>query len=77
METEIFGAGLNLMLVGIATVTVFLSILVGATKLMSLIVMEFYSRAGNAITEADEIAAAAAAVSRYRQEHRAPGSNDR
>jgi Na+-transporting methylmalonyl-CoA/oxaloacetate decarboxylase gamma subunit len=69
METEILGAGLNLMLVGIATVTVFLSILVGATKLMSQIVMGFYSRADDAITEADEIAAAAAAVSRYRQEH--------
>lgn len=70
MGTEILIEGLNLMLVGISAVTIFLSILVAATKLMSQMVIRFQVIEED--QDADEMAAVAAAVSYYRRDH--PGS---
>ena len=56
------------MLIGMGTVLVFLTILIGATSLMSTIVMRFHPEMRDSDAE-EEVAAVAAAVSRYRQEH--------
>ena len=69
MEAELLSAGTELMLIGMGTVLVFLTILIGATSLMSTIVMRFHPGTRDSDDEKEEIAAVAAAVSRYRQEH--------
>ena len=68
MEAELLSEGTELMLIGMGTVLVFLTILIGATSLMSTIVMKFQPGTRDSDDE-EEIAAVAAAVSRYRQEH--------
>ncbi len=72
MELELIDKGMVLTVMGMGTVFVFLTILVGVTTLMSRAVMRFSPVAGDSddiLDDKDEIAAVAAAVSRYRQEH--------
>jgi oxaloacetate decarboxylase gamma subunit len=65
MNTGLLANGLMLMLVGMGTVFVFLTLLVIATTLMSRLVMTLQPRQG-AADEAQEIAAIAAALILYR-----------
>ncbi len=72
MELELIDKGMVLTVMGMGTVFVFLTILVGVTTLMSRAVMRFSPVAGHSddiLDDKEEIAAVAAAVSRYRQEH--------
>ena len=55
--------GLHLMLAGMATVFVFLSVLVGATVVMSRVLMRLQGEPG---PTADEVAAIVAAIERHR-----------
>ncbi len=64
MEADLLSRGLELMLAGMGVVFVFLTLLVGATTLMSRIVMRF--RPANAPPDDEEIAAITAAIARHR-----------
>ena len=69
--SELVSAGLQLMLVGMGTVFVFLTLLVFATQAMSAIIRSMFpvEDATDAATEtAAEIAAISAAVHQYRQQ---------
>ena len=74
LNDDLFLQGLELMLVGMGTVFVFLTLLVLATTLMSYLVRRFVPasvpRAGTADggPTAEEVAAISAAVARYREE---------
>lgn len=65
MEASLLAQGVELMLAGMGVVFVFLSVLVGATALMSQIVMRFLPTASTSDSE-QEIAAIAAAIARHR-----------
>lgn len=65
METDLLGQGLGLMLAGMGVVFVFLSVLVGATALMSRIVMRFQPATGPPLHD-EEIAAISAAIRHHR-----------
>ena len=67
MTTGLLANGVMLMLVGMGTVFVFLTLLVIATTLMSRLVMT-RQPAQSASDEAEEIAAIAAALVLYRSE---------
>ena len=64
------GLGAVLMLVGMGTVFVFLSVLVGATSLMSHLVMRLQPGPVADVTEQEEIAAITAAIARHRSRGR-------
>lgn len=67
MENELINQGLILMLGGMGTVFVFLTILVVVTTLMSRLVMKFeIGTTGTDITD-DEIAAITAAIAAHRR----------
>ena len=67
MTPDLLAQGVELMLVGMGTVFVFLTLLVGATSLMSSIVMRRQpTRSGGTPTD-EEIAAIGAAITRHRQ----------
>lgn len=68
MEAELLSKGVELTLVGMGTVVVFLTILIGATTLMSRIAMRLPAEAGASGDEEEEVAAITAAISRYRRE---------
>jgi len=68
METELLSKGVELTLVGMGTVVAFLTTLIGATSLMSRIVMRLSTAAGDSGDEAEEIAAITAAISHHRRE---------
>jgi oxaloacetate decarboxylase gamma subunit len=76
MTGELFNDGLMLMLVGMGTVFAFLTLLVGATTLMSRVVERFAevpvaaAPAAGAVTEDTEVAAVAAAVEHHRRKIR-------
>ena len=70
MEDGLVSAGLQLMLVGMGTVLLFLTALIGAMSLMSNVVARLTPDTRGAEIEAEEIAAITAAIARYRQEHR-------
>ena len=65
MEDDLLSQGLELMLAGMGVVFVFLTLLVGATTLMSHVVMRF--RPANAPPDnEEEIAAITAAIAHHR-----------
>jgi len=68
METEILSKGVELTLVGMGTVLVFLTILIGATTLMSRIVMRLSPDVADSGADEEEVAAISAAISRHRRE---------
>jgi oxaloacetate decarboxylase gamma subunit len=75
LNDDLFMQGLDLMLVGMGTVFVFLTLLVLATALMSHLVRRFLPPAASAGAIKDgphpeEVAAITAAVLRYREERR-------
>jgi oxaloacetate decarboxylase gamma subunit len=74
-ETELFGRGVELMLVGMGTVFTFLTLLVSATTLMSVTVRRFFPESvesaaeGTPAAPAEEgelLAVVSAAVTAYR-----------
>lgn len=69
MESDLLNRGLELMLAGMGVVFVFLTTLVGATTLMSRIVMRF--QPGNdSADKHEEIAAITAAIARHRSKRK-------
>ena len=69
MEADLLSQGFELMLVGMGVVFVFLTMLVGATTLMSRVVMRFQSTNASPDKE-EEIAAITAAIARHRSKRR-------
>ena len=70
MENDLLARGLELMLVGMGTVFVFLTTLVCATYLMSTVVQRLSppaQAADPAGSDADTVAAIAAAIAQYRR----------
>lgn len=57
------------MLVGMGTVFLFLALLVGATSLMSRVVMRMQPESSTSDQEAEEIAAITAAIALHRREN--------
>lgn len=66
MQTNLLIQGVELMLVGMATVFVFLTLLVLATTLMSGLVQRLQPAPAADAVSAEEIAAITVAVARYR-----------
>ena len=70
MSADLFAQGLELMLVGMGTVFVFLTLLVVATAAMSRLVQRFERRhpvASASGDESEEVAAIAAAITMHRR----------
>ena len=67
MASTLMNEGLTLMLVGMGTVFVFLTVLVGAMSLMSRLTMRFQPDAPPTGGADDEIAAIAAAIAAHRR----------
>ena len=67
MQNEIVNEGLRLMLAGMGTVFVFLTVLVIFMTLMSRLIMRFQPTSDRAAPSDEEIAAITAAVARHRQ----------
>ncbi len=67
METPLLDQGITLMLVGMGTVFVFLTILIVGMSLMSSVTMRFNSRAGGEASD-EEIAVITAAIVQFRNE---------
>ncbi len=68
MQNELINEGLTLMLAGMGTVFVFLTVLVIAMTLMSRLVARFQPAKGAARTGDDEVAAIAAAITEHRRQ---------
>lgn len=66
MQNELIDEGLTLMLAGMGTVFVFLTVLVIFMTLMSRLIMRFQPAPDQAVPSDDEIAAITAAVARHR-----------
>ena len=66
MQNELISEGLNLMLAGMGTVVVFLTVLVIAMTLMSRLIARFQPVPAESGPSDDEIAAITAAVARHR-----------
>jgi oxaloacetate decarboxylase gamma subunit len=67
MHNDLINEGLTLMLAGMGTVFVFLTILVIVTTAMSRLIMRFSPAAGSTDPTDDEVAAISAAVARHRR----------
>jgi oxaloacetate decarboxylase gamma subunit len=67
MQPSLIDQGLTLMLVGMGTVFVFLTILVAAMSLMALVVRQLTPTVPDAGASDDEVAAIAAAITRHRK----------
>ena len=69
MQAGLFEQGLTLMLVGMGTVFVFLTLLVAATTLMSALTVRLSSApaAESTAVSDEEVAAISAAINRHRQ----------
>jgi len=67
MQNELINEGLTLMLAGMGTVFVFLTVLVIMTTLMSRLVLRFQSSEDAHGPSEDEVAAITAALARHRQ----------
>ncbi len=68
MQNELINEGLTLMLAGMGTVFVFLTVLVIAMTLMSRLVTRLQPTTDSAGTADDEIAAIAAAIAEHRRQ---------
>ncbi len=68
MQNELIDEGLTLMLAGMGTVFVFLTVLVVMMTLMSRLIMRFQSPSDVAGPSDDEVAAITAAVTQHRRE---------
>jgi oxaloacetate decarboxylase gamma subunit len=66
MEKELFDQGLTLMLAGMGTVFMFLTVLVAGMTLMSKTIMRFQRQPESTEATDEEVAAISAAVSRHR-----------
>ena len=69
MQNELINEGLTLMLAGMGTVFVFLTVLVVMMTLMSRLIMRFQPAPDIAGPTDDEVAAIAAAVIRHQNNH--------
>ena len=67
MEEGLLQLGTMLMLAGMGTVFVFLTVLVGAMSLMSMAVRRFHATVADDEITHEEVAAIAAAIRRHRQ----------
>jgi oxaloacetate decarboxylase gamma subunit len=67
MQPSLIDQGLTLMLVGMGTVFVFLTILVAAMSLMALVVRQLAPTVPDAGASDDEVAAIAAAITMHRK----------
>ena len=67
MQPNLLDQGLTLMLVGMGTVFVFLTLLVGAMSLMAMIVRRFTPTADAVTPSHEEIAAITAAITAHRK----------
>lgn len=67
MQPSLFNQGLTLMLVGMGTVFMFLTILVAAMSLLALIVKRLTTRPADARPNDEEIAAITVAIARHRK----------
>jgi len=67
LETDLLDQGITLMLVGMGTVFVFLTLLVLAMSSMSAIAMRFNSAGSNDDIGEEEIAAISAAIMQHRR----------
>ncbi len=67
MEADLLTQGVELMLVGMGTVFVFLTLLVGATTLMSRVIIRLQPEPPGAEESAEEVAAITAAITRHRR----------
>lgn len=67
MQNELINQGLTLMLAGMGTVFVFLTILVILITLMSRLVMRFQPAPDTTVAGDDEVAAIAAAIIEHRR----------
>ena len=67
MATTLMNEGLMLMLVGMGTVFVFLTVLVGAMSMMSRLTVRFQPDAPPTGHAEDEVAAIAAAIAAHRR----------
>ena len=67
MQNELIDEGLTLMLAGMGTVFVFLTVLVVIMTLMSRLIMRFQSPSDAAGPSDDEVAAITAAVTQHRR----------
>ena len=68
MEPTLFNQGLGLMLVGMGTVFVFLTLLVFAMSLMAHIIARIAPRVAEGISD-EELAAVTAAIAVHRKKH--------
>ena len=66
METSLLDQGITLMLVGMGTVFVFLTVLVIGMSMMSAIAMRFVPRMSDDDATQEEIAAITAAITQHR-----------
>jgi len=69
MQPTLLDQGLVLMLVGMGTVFVFLTVLVAGMSLMALIVNRLLPSRADMGANDEEIAVIAAAIARYRKSH--------
>ncbi len=69
MQPTLLDQGLTLMLVGMGTVFVFLTILVAAMSLMAVIVDRFLPAPVDAEVSEEEVAAITAAIAQHRSLH--------
>ncbi len=69
MQPTLLEQGLTLMLVGMGTVFVFLTLLVAAMSLMALLVRRLSPAASDVVASDEEIAAITAAIAAHRKKH--------
>jgi len=69
MESDLLAQGVELMIVGMGTVFVFLSLLVLAMNLMSALAARLEPAVAPDAPSADEVAAISAAIARHRNQH--------
>lgn len=69
MQPTLLDQGLTLMLVGMGTVFVFLTLLVAGMSLMALVVDRFMTTAPEPGVTDEEVAAITVALARHRQSH--------